>query len=253
MKRVLQFVFILLCLLTPCQAQEMPAPSQNNNLTNLPQWLVDFSNLPRVEREHYLLTFNKAKVAYMQGQWVLCIGHLADCEMIFRGNPNIWNLRASCLMEQKYFEEAAEELQRARKALPNDPVTIMNQANLHLVQGHYQESINTIHELRNVLPYETPQELIYILDFRELICLVMLGRQEEARNLVKELNSMSDTPLYYFSQAVFALASGNRMEATRNLRVANNIFSKGNVMVPFQRVFDLSGIAHKAIPGTENK
>ena len=231
-------------------AQEIPQAT--STVDQLPAWLVEFSNLPRNDREQYLRAFNNAKVAYQQGQWIACIGYLADCEMIFRDNPNVWNLRACCLMEQKYFEEAAEELMRVRKAMPNDPVTVMNLANLHMASGRHKESIETIHELRDMLPYETAPELLYVLDFRELLCHVMLGQMEEAKELVKELNPMSDTPLYYYSRAVFALTEGNRVEASRNLRLANSIFSKGNAVVPFQRALELSGIAEmQPVPPTK--
>ena len=240
--RLLPALLLMLAVLQPIAHAQEP-PQAAGATAQLPAWLVEFSNLPRNDREQYLRAFNNAKVAYQQGQWVACIGYLADCEMIYRGNPNVWNLRACCLMEQKYFDEAADELMRVRKAMPNDPVTVMNLANLHMASGRYQESITTIHELREMLPYETEPELLHVLDFRELLCHVLLGQMQEAKKLVKGLSPISDTPLYYYSQAVFALAEGNRVEASRNLRVASSIFAKGNTIVPFQRALELSGIA----------
>lgn len=246
-------LFLACCALAlhPCSAQEEPLPAKAP-AQQLPDWLIEFSNLPRLEREQYLRAFNNAKRAYQQSQWVACIGYLADCEMVFRGNPNVWNLRACCLMEQKFFDEAAAELERVRKALPNDPVTAMNLANMHMALGRYHESISTLHELRQILPYETPQDLLYVLDFRELICHVMLGQQQEAKQLIAGLSPISDTPLYYYSQAVFALAEGNRMEASRHLRTAASIFSKGSTIVPYQRALELSGIADK-VPATPSR
>lgn len=236
MRIFLLLILAFISLLPVSQAQ------QASTVADLPQWLVDFSNLPRNDREQYLRAFNNAKHAYQQGQWVACIGYLADCEMIFRGNPNVWNLRACCLMEQKYLDEAAEELEKVRKALPNDPVTAMNLANIRMARGQYEESISTLRELREMLPYETPQELLHVLNFRELLCHTMLGQDAEARELVKDLSPISDTPLYYYSQVVFALARGNRVEAARHLRTVNSIFSKSNITVPYQRALELSGI-----------
>lgn len=245
MKYTLTLMLALVSLVTVSSAQEAPLRQQEDTVEQLPQWLIDFSNLPRNDREQYLRAFNNAKQAYQQGQWVACIGYLADCEMIFRANPNVWNLRACCLMEQKFFDEAAAELERVRKALPSDPVTAMNLANMHMARGRYKESISTLNELRDMLPFETPKELLHVLDFRELLCHVMLGQEAEARKLVEGLSPISDTPLYYYSQAVFALAANNRIEASRNLRVANSIFSKGNITVPYQRALELSGITNR--------
>lgn len=240
------FLLLSVFALQPCtQAQEAPVQNEDSTMKQVPQWLEDFSNLPRNDREQYLRAFTNAKIAYQKGQWVACVGYLADCEMIFRGNPNVWNLRACCLMEQKFYDDAAADLEKAHKALPKDPVTTMNLANMQMARAQYEESIATLKKLRSMLPYDTAAELLYVLDFRELLCLVMLNRNQEARELVKSLSPISDTPLYYYSQAVFALAEGNRIEASRNLRIAGSIFSKNNAAVPYQRAMELSGIANK--------
>ena len=244
MRLFLTLILALMALLPLSRAQQGPAVNE------LPQWLVDFSNLPRNDREQYLRAFNNAKHAYQQGQWVACIGYLADCEMIFRGNPNVWNLRACCLMEQKYLEEAAEELEKVRKVLPNDPVTAMNLANIRMARGQYKESIQTLHELRDMLPYETPQELLNVLTFREFLCRIMLNEETEARELVKDFTQMSDTPLYYYSQSVLALSRGDRVEAARLLRIGNSIFAKGNITVPYQRAMELSGVTNLSQPSS---
>lgn len=238
-------LLLLLSLAPAPYAQEQPAAATQSPTEQLPQWLVNFSNLPRAEREQYLQSFSKAKLAYQRGEWVTCIAHLADCEMIFSGNPNVWNLRACCLMEQRFFDEAAEELERVRKVLPDDPVTIMNQANILLARGQYEQCVATLNELRDMLPIGTPQELLHTLDFREVICRVQLGQEDEARALLKGLTPMSDTPLYYYSQAVFARARGERAEAARSIRIAHSIFSKGKTLVPYQRALELSGIMNR--------
>ena len=254
MKR-LTLLLLLLALLQPAsQAQSFPLPQTTKQAgPQLPDWLLQFSNLPREDREQYLRAFNNAKLAYQQGEWVTCIGYLADCEIIFRHNPNVWNLRACCLMEQRFFEEAEEELQRVLKVQPDDPVTVMNLATLQLALRRFQDSINTLQNLRSMLPYDTQEELLQVLDFREFLCLIMLDRTAEARELVKGLTPISDTPLYYYSQAVFAMVAGNRQEAARMLRIASSIFAKGNILVPYQRALEHSGVADKiSSPATGN-
>lgn len=238
----------LLPLLLPAAAQEHTRAARNT--AELPDWLIEFSNLPREDREQYLRAFTQAKRAYQNGQWVACIGFLADCEMIFSKNPNVWNLRASCLMEQKFFDEAAEELERVRKVLPSDPVTAMNLSGMHLARGRYEESLAVLRSLQESLPYGSPRELLDVLDFRCLLCHIMLDRMDEAKALVAHLTPMSDTPLYYYSQAVFALKKGDRLEAARCLRVVSNIFTQGNTLVPYQRALELSGIARQDTAAT---
>lgn len=246
LKRILLLLTGLLLL--PCTTlaqQGQNAADEETTTHDMPAWLVEFSNLPREDREQYLRAFTNAKIAFQQGQWVACYGYLADCEMIFIGNPNVWNLRASCLMEQKFFDEAAAELEKVRKALPDDPVTVLNLANLHMATGRSEESIAVIDSLLPRLPEDAPAELVDVLTYRKLLSLVLLGRIDEAKKLVAHLNALSDTPLYYYSRAAFSLAEGNTMEASRNLRVARSIFAKGNSLVPYQRALELSRLGSR--------
>lgn len=242
-------LFLLLCLLpVPCAQGAAGRPADRKELTTLdmPEWLIEFSNLPGKQREQYLQNFSKAKLAYQKGEWVVCYSALADCEMIFKGNPNVWNLRACCLMEQKFLDEAAAELEKARRALPHDPVTELNVANLHLASGRYKESLEIIDSLMPGLQDTSPAELIDVLIFRKVLALVLMNRIDEAEKLVRHLNALSDTPLYYYSRAAICMAEGRKPEALRSLRVVQSIFAKGNSLIPYQRAFELSRLAESA-------
>lgn len=247
MKSLLYPLAALLLLHLPhsATAQQPPLPAEQEQPASLPQWLVDFSNIKRELREAYLINFNRAKLAYLQGEWISCITLLAECEMVFKGNPNIWNLRACCLMEQKLFDEAAAELDRASQALPHDPVTTMNRANLQLARGQYEPCLTTLTQLRSSLPCDTPEELLHVLTFRQLLCLILLDREPEARKLVEGLSPVADTPLYYYSQAAFAAARNDRAVYARSIRVANAIFANNHAAVPYQRALIASGITSR--------
>lgn len=237
------YILLLALLLLPCApAQEAPV-KEEPTVHDMPQWLIDFSNLSREARETYLLTFNKAKQAYQKGEWVTCYGYLSDCEMIFNGNPNVWNLSASCLIEQKYFDEAAKQLEKVLKVIPNDSVAVMNLANLHLATGRYAESIAVIDNLLQELPPDTANELTDVLIYRKVLALVLQDRMTEAKKLVAHLNAFSDTPLYYFSQTAFYLKEGKKVEAARSLRSAGNIFAKSTSLMSYQRALELSRLA----------
>ena len=237
------YILLLTLLLLPCApAQEAPVEDEPT-IHDMPQWLIDFSNLTREEREAYLTTFNKAKQAYQRGEWVACYGYLADCEMIFNGNPNVWNLSASCLIEQKYFDEAAVQLEKVLKVMPNDSVAVMNQANLYLATERYAESIAVIDRLLLELPPDTPSELTDVLTYRKVLALVLLDKTPEAKKLVAHLNAFSDTPLYYYSQAAFYLAEDKKVEAARSLRSVGKIFAKSASLASYQRALELSRLA----------
>lgn len=228
------------CLMPLAHAQG--TPEQNATLEEIPAWLITFSNLPKEKRDEYVTRLNQAKQAYHTGKWVDCIACLAECELIMAGNPNIWNLRASCLMEQKYFAEAEAELNRVMAALPGDPVVLMNQANLFMATGRYAQSLQILAPLRDAIPLDADTELHNVLAFRAMLCHLMLGQEKEAQEQMRHVTAMSDTPLYHFGKGACALARGDRQEASRQIRLAEMIFSNNKAYIPYQRSLELSGI-----------
>lgn len=220
-----------------------PETEKQQSPTEYPQWLIDFSNLPKESREQYVSLLNQAKLAFQHNQWINCITLLAECEVIMRGNPNVWNLRVSCLLEQKYYKEAEIELQRVLQLTPHDPVALLNQASVHMVFGRYTESLELTSRLRDDIYLKgTDQNILYVLDYRMLICYLMLGQQDKAEAIAKTVSPVSDTPLYYYAQAAFALKQNDRTTAVRHLGVASRIFANNNACIPFNRVLELSGL-----------
>lgn len=244
MKR-LYIVLIGLLLLPFASAQEEPQ-QEEQTVNQMPQWVLDFSNLSRETREAYQISFNKAKIAYQRGEWIACFSHLADCEMIFNSNPNVWNLYVSCLIEQKHFADAEQQLRKVLIVIPNDPVAQMNLANLYLGTGRYTECIEAIDNMLLNLSIHKDIELINVLNYRKVLALIKQGKPQDAKKLVAHLNAFSDTPLYYYSQAAFYLAQNKKTEASRSLRSANNIFSKSAMLIPYQRALNVSGLIEAA-------
>lgn len=229
-------------LFTPISAQDV-----DTQLQDLPEWLLDFSNVEPREKEAYIEEFRAAKTAYVLSDWVGCELHLNNCEMIFKGNPSIWNLRCSALIEQGRLTEAAEELQRAQKALPNDDVTLMNTANLYLAQKEYASSIEHISAILDNVPY-SQESLRDTLTFRLVLCHLMLGQEAEAKELVKDKGPLNDTPLYYFSKAALSIFKGDRKAAMQSINSCNRIFAKTAASIPYQRALNISGLIEKYLP-----
>ena len=248
MMKQLPLILLLLgstMMLTPVCTAQAPIPQnpEEQEMQEIPQWLADFSNLPTDKREQYLTHFNRAKYAYHQGQWIDCIAQLAECEIIVRGNPNVWNLRASCLLEQKYFKEAEEELRKVLKVMPHDPVTLMNMANVHMACKRYKESLSIIIPLREDLYLQhAADELLYVLDYRALLCHLLQGNKEKAMASATSVSPMADTPLYYYAKASIALKEGKRSDAVHYLSVVERIFANNRACIPYQRALELSGL-----------
>lgn len=215
----------------------------------VPDWLARLSNLPRAQREEYISHFAQAKAALAQGNWVDCDAELTSCEFIFNENPNIHNLRVVCYIEQKRFEAAEEEMEKAVALLPDDPTTLVNLASLHMAKKDYRVCITKISDVLEDPRHNTniSQEVRDILIFRIFLCHLMLGEIAQAEEWVRELSPISDTPLFYYSRAALCLYMRDAPGAQRDLKSAANIFASGGLLVPYQRALlscDLSEAKH---------
>ncbi len=226
-------------------AAQSDAPAQQVQLQDLPAWLLKFSNLTQEEKNTYIQTFREAKADYIRGEWVSCEMRLNSCELIFHGNPNIWNLRCSVLIEQGRAAEAAAELARARAELPRDGVTLLNIANLHILKKEYAVGIEHIAEILETIPY-SEEELRDSLLFRAFLCHLLLGQEDAARAMVKDKGPLDDTPLYYYSQASLHLLKGDRKSAMADINTAAHIFAKLGTTITYQRALNLSGLIEQS-------
>lgn len=224
--------------------------SEHKNTPPVAKWLADFSNLPKEARAEYISLFQQAKKAYQIGDWAVCYGLLSQCDFIYDRNPHVWNLRAVCLIAQKKYAEAEIELNKVRKELPHDETTLMNIANLHMGKGEFQQCIEIIHDIIESLPVPGYQSLTDILTFRIYLCHIMLGQKKEAKELVSHLTPLSDTPLYYYSQAALHISRGNKTQARQDIQAADTIFAKGNATLPYLRAIQASGLEEKFLKNT---
>lgn len=240
---IIPCLLAFIATISPTVAYALPtekgtSPANANN--NLPAWLIELSNKPEEIRREYLETFNTAKLEYIAGNWVRCYSLLSQCEFIVSGNPNAYNLMVSCLIEQGNFSEAKALLQKVQKELPTDQVTIINVANLHMAQKEYQACINVIQDIIKTLPHDASQSLLDVLTYRIFLCHLMLKQEQEAKQLVKHLNPLSDTPLYYFSQIALHLQKGNKSAAKADLQAVYAIFQQAAAL-PYVRCLNLIG------------
>lgn len=228
----------------------LPLAAQQQQAAPVAEWLADFSNLPKETRAEYIDLFHRAKRAYVFGDWIICYALLEECEMLYNKNPHVWNLRTVCLIAQNKLEEAEQELIKAKKELPHDETTYMNIANLHMAKGEYQQCIDVLRNIIDSMPDPVSQNLVDILTFRIYLCHIMLGQRKDARNLVSHLTPLSDTPLYYYSQAALHISRGDRTQARQDIQAADTIFAKGNATLPYLRAIQASGLEEKFLKNT---
>lgn len=208
-------------------------------------WVKELSNMPKESRSAYAEAFKQAKSCYAQGRLVECETHLNTCELYTRSNPNVWNLRASVLISQQRYTEAEPLLLEVRRFNPQDSVCRLSFSLLYLGSGRYEQSIEETDQLIDDIKYKDMMQLTHSLMFRKLLSLVMLGRMDDARAVVAEISPIDDSPLYYYSQGVFALVEGNRRQAMREFNTADAIYASMGYLNGYKQALNCSGLTEK--------
>ncbi|MBQ4613679.1 MAG: tetratricopeptide repeat protein [Akkermansia sp.] len=212
----------------------------------VPDWVIELSNLAEEERNTYLNAFQAAKIAYASNRLAICESHLNTCELYFTKNPNVWLLRASVCINLGQYDKAKEYIDKVSQVDPDNKVIKLNLSLLHMAEGNYEMAISETDELLrqfdvSAATFGTRRSLT----FRKFLCLLMLERQAEAKELIAPITPLDDSPLYYYAQAALRMYDGSPTAATRELNTADTIFAKDGHLPSYKQNLILSGLKEK--------
>ncbi len=228
---------LLLGLSLPLMAQEAALQQQ----MNIPQWLQDFSNMPRATREAFAVAFTEAKRTYQAQQWSACLVKLNECDEIFAENPNIEILRVACFQEMEMYPEALVIVQKQLKTNPKDVISQYNLSSIYMGMKDYQKCADVTEPLLRNISMEEDLKFRDLLNFRLFICKLALGDEKGAIKVVNYCSIIDDSPLYYMVQAAVSLYKKDRLKAADNLKAAQRIYGRTMSMPAYERCLQKSG------------
>lgn len=214
----------------------------------VPLWLQELSNLPSEQRKLYTNSFAKAKAAYASAKLAECESHLNSCEMIYQGNPSVWSLRASLYIAQRRFDEAEALMEKVVKEQPEDSITAFNRSLLSLGRGDYERCVEQTSELLEKVRFLEGMQLQHSLKFRLLLAYLMLGQKDKAEKLVADVTPLDDSPLYYYSQAAFAIYRGDSATAAKEIATADRIYRGEKYLLSYKQNLSSSQLQDKYLP-----
>lgn len=228
------------------EVQEEQEENEKRSHQVTPEWVIELSNLSEADRNAYLQAFQAAKRAYAANRLAVCESHLNTCELYFTENPNVWILRSSVLISQGQYDKAERYLNKAEKADPDNSVIKLNKALLHMAVGDYKAALRETDDLLYQMglsanTYGTRRSLTY----RKFLCLLMLDKETEARELIADISPMDDSPLFYYCEAAFCMLRGDTATATRELNTADAIFARDGHLPSYKQNLMLSGLRDK--------
>ncbi len=219
------------------------------DLAQLPAWQAGFARLSAENRRAFAIAFAMAKKAYSTEQWAHCLALLNDCELIYDNSPNVWNLRACALLATGELNEAESFINRSLEFNAEDSVALMCKSELLMMRRDFRNCIPLLEHMRRTHKGEENRALHDTFTFHQLLCHLMLRQEMEARALVSGLTPMTDSPLYYFSQAAFCVYKGDSNAALEPLRSATNIYGNAGVTSSYRKWMNGCGLADKYVHG----
>lgn len=234
---------VLACLSLTLAGRDAAAQTPPAEMEIQP-WVRELSALDANRRAKYISYIMLAKSSFQQGQWMECLSSLNSAESIFRGNPNVLNLRGACHTELRCYEDAARELEEALRLMPGDPATVMNLTTLDMKRGRWKECAERLKGLLGQLPAGTAPELADILRFRLYVALLKMEHMEEAARVAGNADPLADSPFYYCTLAAKAYAAGDEETGAKNMETAARIFRNTPALQPYRKTMSDAGLIH---------
>jgi len=129
-------------------------------------------------------------------------------------------LRASIFAEKKDFAKAEQYYEKALAIQPNSFLPKFNLAELLLMQKKFAEA-QAAFEL--LMVSGLPKELV---DFKILLAVLGQGNDAKARELLNHIKFPGDTAAYYFANASWEFAHGNKDKAKELIQAGDAIFGQ---------------------------
>ena len=223
----------LFVLLTPLTAQNEATPAGDPSKQALLPNQQAFLNLPEESRKEFVKHVGEANRIFQQKRIFETMEELDKASAIFKDSPEIHNLRGSCYVEMRAFDKAMAEFDKAAALSKDNPSILFNIGEIFFVTKEWQKCHDTMQKVLKLLPPENTA-LSRLTEFKILLCLKKLGKDDEALILAEKYDFLDDSPYYYYAQAALAYDQKDLVKAEEWLARANRIFRDPAILAPWQ-------------------
>lgn len=222
-----------LILLTPLAAQNEPAPAAKAPDQALLPNQQAFLNLPKEKRDEFIKHLGEATRIFQQKRIFETLEELEKAAAIFKDSPEIHNLRGSCYVEMRSFDKALAEFDKAAAFSKDNPSIGFNIGEVYFVTKEWQKALDIFQQIMKQLPPEN-LSLGRLVEFKILLCMKKLGKDNEATILAEKYDFLDDSPFHYYAKAALAYDQNDLIKAEEWLATAGRIFRDPNVLAPWQ-------------------
>lgn len=180
---------------------------------------------PLAAQRRLAALLRQATAAYERGDYQGTIGVLDTLSGAPANDLSVLNLRAAALTKTGRHEEAVKIFSGILAAKPDYFPAAFNLAEVRFLAGDREGALEAFRELRRRDPRNE------LLRFKVFLCLVSLGRDEEAEKTSRAMSAAGLTPSWHYAQAVVARRAGDEAKAGEHLRAARAIYGDQGCLI----------------------
>lgn len=219
-------IFLLPMLCTSLLFAEEKEPLKAPELLPYQQ---DFLNLPREQRAEFFKLLKLAQKKLSDKSVFLCFETLDKAEAIFPNSPELLSIKGAAFTELRMLDRAMETYEKTLEFLPDSITTQYNIGEVLFANKKWQESHDQFSKVLSKLD-ENQIEFKRMVEFKILLCLLKLDREDEAQKISNQYDYKDDSPFHYYAMAAFKMHKGSPNEANDWVMRANRIFKNPNLL-----------------------
>ena len=155
---------------------------------------------------------------------------LVDAEAMAPDYAAVWNLKGAAYTKLRDFERAEKAF---GKAVELDPTVFMSRFNLneiYFVRGEFETANRAFAEML-ASDEELPPGTEPLIEFKIVICKLMLDDEAGARDIMEKFDFLDDHPAYYFCNAAIHFSKDEEDEAKEWMESAEKIYDRNQINI----------------------
>src|SRR5947199_3673416 len=189
----------------------------------------------------------QARKAYQQRDFVAARKFVDDADAADPNQAATLNLRGEILLEQKQFDQAEAEFQKALKADSKFRQAQFNLALVPLKKKDYAAARDRFEALLSKTPGGDKTEAAQLIKFDIYMTWLLEGKDSRAQKLMEQFQFTGDTPALYYAQAAWEFKHNNPTKATDWITSAKKIYSPALNVVFADSFYDLGWMQSPAV------
>lgn len=157
---------------------------------------------------------------------------LEEAGDLYEAHPDLLNLRGSCHVELRDFEEALTDFSQALKKMPNSPAIHFNIGEVHFVSKRWDDAIQSFNQAKDRLAPES-ETLRQLIDFKLMLCEAGRGNRIEFEARVNANSQVQGTILSEYTKVVRAFQAEDDAAVSEAFKTISELFPKAEFRAPW--------------------